>query len=308
MPFEFTKATRKSVPMLISISGTSGSGKTYSALLIAAGLAGKDGKVFFADTENGRGEMYADSPGITKALPQGFSYGRMDAPFSPVRHREIIGAAEAAGATVLILDSMTHEWEGFGGCQEIAEEFKLKGMPNWARAKMDHKRLMNYLLSTNMHIVFCLRAREKVKIQKDEKGKEQIIPLGIQPITEKNFVYEMLLSLQLDEASHKASPIKVPEPLMGIFGPGKLLTKEDGERIRQWNEGGASLDPFEQIRKRARAAASNGKAAYRAYFETLTAQQKQALCDSIHEELKMDAEMADAEAEKLLAQEGGRDE
>lgn len=292
---QFSKAKRKAVPMLISLSGTSGSGKTYSALLLAAGLAGPTGRVAFIDTENGRGSMYADSPGITAALPKGFDIAQLDPPYSPERYIEAIEAAEKSGATVCVIDSATHEWEGIGGCCEIAEKFKLKGMPNWAKAKMLHKRFMNHCLSSQMHIIFCLRAREKVKIVK-VNGKEEIIPVGIQPICEKNFVFEQLLSLQLDEATHHAVPIKVPEPLLPLFPAAHLITKADGERIRQWNETGASLDPHEQLKKRARAAAEKGTEAYQLFWQDLNAPQKTILADTVHAENKIIAAQADQEA------------
>ena len=162
----FAKAVRKSVPLLISIAGTSGSGKTYSALLMAAGLAGPKGRVGFLDTENGRGSMYADSPGIIEALPAGYEIMELDAPFTPQRYTEAIEAAEKSGINVLVVDSATHEWEGIGGCAEMAENNKLGGQPNWAMAKRAHKRFVNRALASSMHIIFCLRARDKVKMVK----------------------------------------------------------------------------------------------------------------------------------------------
>jgi hypothetical protein len=292
----FTKAFRKAVPMLLSVSGTSGSGKTYSSLLLAAGLAGANGRVGFIDTENGRGSMYADSPGIVSALPNGFEITQLDQPFSPDRYIEAIAAAEKAGINVCVIDSTSHEWEGIGGCCEIAETKKLKGMPNWALAKREHKRFVNHCLSSNMHIVFCLRAREKVKIVKGASGQDTFLPIGIQPIAEKNFVFEMLLSLQLDEGTHHAMPIKVPEPLLGLFPGGKLLTREDGERIRKWNETGRQMDPHEQLRKRSTAAAELGMGAYTAFFESLTKVEKKAIVDTIHASNKAIAQQADASA------------
>lgn len=292
MSIQFARAVRKASPMLISLSGVSGAGKSYSALLLAAGLAGRDGRIGFIDTENGRGSMYADSPGIVQALPNGYDIGQLDPPFSPDRYIEAIQAAEKAEITVLVIDSATHEWEGIGGAAEIAETQKLKGMPNWSKAKMLHKRFMNHCLTSSMHIVFCLRAREKTKIVK-VNGKEEFVNIGIQPIAEKNFVFEMTVSLQLDEKTHFATPIKVPEPLAHLFPEGKLITREDGERIRLWNETGSALDPTEQLVKRSRAAAEQGKAKYREFIQSLTAEQKKRFPAAIHEENKKTAEQAD---------------
>ncbi len=296
MEFQFNTAVRKSVPMLISLSGTSGSGKTYGALLLAAGIAGPGGKVGFIDTENGRGSLYADSPGIMAALPRGYSIAQMDAPFEPRQYVAGIEAAERAGINVLVIDSTTHEWEGIGGCCEIAERNKLKGMPNWAMAKREHKRFLNHCLSSNMHLIFCLRAREKVKILKQKNAEgETVIPIGIQPIAEKNFVFEMLLSLHIDEQTHQVSAIKVPEALVSLFPGGRMITKQDGEAIRQWNSEGAALDLGEQLRKRAHAAAENGMDAYSTFFQSLSKQDKAMLRATTHEENKATADEADAE-------------
>lgn len=293
----FRKASRKSVPMLLSISGVSGSGKTYSALQLAAGIAG-DGRVGMIDAENGRGEMYEDSPGIKASYPNGFEYARLDPPFSPKAYIEALTAAEKAGIKLAIVDSATHEWEGIDGCVEIAEKHKLRGMPNWAMAKMEHKRFVNHCLSSPMHIIFCLRAREKVNIM-EVNGKTEIIPAGIQPICEKNFVFEMLVSLRVEEETHHAFPLKVPEPLIPLFPKEALVTKEMGERIRLWNDGGNPVPEHDQITKRARAAAENGTAAYKTFFSgELTKAQRKALTDSgAHKENKVIAERADEEAQ-----------
>ncbi len=291
----FQKATRASVPLIMSVTSVSGGGKTYTALLLAAGLAGPNGRVGFIDTENGRGRLYADSPGIRAALPNGYEIDSLDAPFTPAAYRTKIEEAEKAGIDVLVVDSFTHEWEGIGGCTDIAENNKRGGMPNWALAKREHKRLMYHLLSTKMHIILCIRARDKVKIEK-RNGKDEVIPIGLQPITEKNVIFEALLSVLLDEKTHYAEPLKVPEMLMHLFPKGgRLLTKADGEAIRQWNETGCQLDPNEQIKKRARAAAEDGVDAYKALFASLTTAQKQALIDcGAHEVNKAAAAEADA--------------
>jgi len=233
---EFRIARRQAVPLLLSIASVSGGGKTYSALLLAAGLAGPDGKVGLIDTENGRGLMYADSPGIVKALPRGYWYARFDPPFSPERYVEYLAAAEASGVTVCVVDSGSHEWEGIGGVAESAESDSQRKRGNfgrWADPKMRHKRFVYYILTSQMHMIFCLRAREKSKFisagdpivlgpgqeisDAPVAKKDTIVPLGLQPIAEKNFAFEMVLSLVLDEKTHFAAPIKCPEPSRPSF-------------------------------------------------------------------------------------------
>ena len=283
--------------MLISLSGTSGSGKTFSGLLLAAGIAHPGEKVGMIDAENGRGTLYEDDPAIRAALPNGYSYVPITPPYTPARYVMALKAMERAGVNVCLIDSTSHEWEGEGGCTDIAENNKIGGQANWALAKREHKKFLAYCLSSNMHIVFCLRAREKVLQQKDERGKLQIIPIGIQPVAEKNFVFEMLLSLMFDEATHHYSGLKIPKMLNGIFKGGELITKEHGSAIRKWADGGANLGPAEQLQKRARSAAELGTAEYVEFFSSLTNAQKKALADlGYHASNKEIAEQADAAA------------
>lgn len=301
--FEVVKAVRLAVPLLISLAGPSGSGKTFSGLLMAGGIAGNDGQVGMVDAETGRGSLYADDPDIMKAIPKGYLRTPISLPYTPARYIKAIKAQEAAGTTVCLIDSTSHEWEGDGGCTDIAENNKLRGMPNWAMAKREHKRFMAYSLSSRMHLIFCLRAREKVRIIKDGNGKEQIVPIGIQPIAEKNFVFEMLISLMFDDLTHQYSGIKVPKMLTSMFPGGKLITREHGEMIRRWNEGGRAIDPMESVQKRARAAAELGVEEYQALFLSLSKAEQKALASTTHAANKEIAEAADKAAAELAKQE-----
>jgi len=286
------KAVRHAVNLIMSISGVSGSGKTYTALLMAGGLAGPNGKVGFIDTENGRGCMYADSPGIMAAIPQGYDVIELTAPFSPAHYIEAIDEFERAGYRVLVIDSGSHEWEGIGGCTDMAEADKGR----WNRAKRENKRFVMRLLNSNMHIIVCLRAREKSKIidKKDSPdGKEKVIPLGILPVSEKNFPYEMIVSFLVEEKTHFAQPVKLPEQFQSMFATPKMLTKEDGEKIRKWNEAAPEADPAEKLKRQSRAAAAEGMEAYKAFFALLPKPQQKFLIETIHEENKTAAEEAD---------------
>jgi len=300
MSFTITRAVRKSVPLLVSLAGVSGAGKSYSALLLAAGLAGK-GRVGFLDTENGRGSMYADSPGIKAALPEGYDIAGMRDPFSPDRYLAAVDEFERHGCSVLVVDSMTHEWEGDGGCCDIAEANKMKGTPNWALAKMKHKRMMNRLLASPMHLVLCLRAREKVLMRKDANGRSEVVPIGLTPIQEKNFVFEMTVSLLLDELTHLPQALKCPEPLLHLFDGRRLLTRKDGEQLRAWSEAAPapSLDAA-ALESQAEAYARSGVDAYREFFLGLPVASRAAL-EHRHAAFKAAAQEADLERARARA-------
>jgi len=239
------KAEREGARLVVGISGISGSGKTYTALQLAYGLANYDAtKVGFLDTENRRGSLYAnalvDHP--THPTRERFWIGDLYAPFSPQRYVDAILEFQAMGVEVLVIDSVSHEWEGQGGCEEIAHAGNPR-MPDWKRAKAEHKRFMNAMLQSDMHIIACIRAREKVKVEK-VNGKNEVIPIGIQPVTEKNVLFEMTASLMMWDEGRAQDVAKCPAELRDILGRGQgYITAEDGQRLRAWVDGAKQLDP-----------------------------------------------------------------
>ena len=303
----FEEAKREAVPLMIGVAGPSGSGKTYSALLLAAGLAGPNGKVGLIDTELGRGSMYADDPDIIAAMPGGkYHRHEMTEPFTPEKYGNAIKEAVNAGITALAIDSATHEWEGLGGCQDIAEKNKLRGLPNWALAKLHHKRMMNQAAQSPLHIVFGLRARPKTKPGKNDKGEVVMIELGMQAIQEKNFMYEMTVSMMLDEATNLPTITKCPKPLRHLFeGEPKLLSKGIGTALRFWAEGGEPIDTrLRSLKQRCRDAAMMGNAALDGFMKALTRDEKDLVKtagDDFKQEVRALADDADAVAAEQAA-------
>src|SRR4029079_15192255 len=108
------KATRQKAKIRLGLSAVSGGGKTYSAILIAKGLCGDLSKVAIIDTENGSADLYSHL-GDYNVLS-------LNAPFTPERYIEAIKTCEKAGMEVIIIDAITHEWDGKGGCLEIIDQ------------------------------------------------------------------------------------------------------------------------------------------------------------------------------------------
>ena len=259
MTFEIKTAERQGARLLIQLSGVSGSGKTYTALQLAYGLAGGDGsKVVGIDTENRRMSLNAD------ILPDGAKFRTIDfyAPFSPERYIAAIDAACKAGAEVIVIDSVSHEWEGPGGCQEIAAATKF---PDWKRAKAEHKRFMTYMLQCPAHIIACTRAREKT----DFTDTKNPVKLGIQPIQEGNFSYEATVSLMMHNQGYIQDVLKCPSELQAIMGRGEgYLTADDGAALRAWVDGATQVDPkIEQARGTLQNVAERGVEALKAAWE-----------------------------------------
>ena len=245
---EIRKAVREAARLVIALAGLSGGGKTRTAIELAYGMANYDiTKVGFLDAENKRGSLYADClrDHPTHPTEETFWIGDLQPPFSPDRYSAAIKQFEAAGVEILIIDSASHEWEGEGGAQDIAENNKSKGGKlNWAKAKGEHKKFINTLLQSNMHIIVCTRAREKTREYKDESdGKNTIESLGIQPIQEKNFMFEMTASLMLFSEGKARQVMKCPGELQDALAHQReYVTAADGLAIRRWVEGGGKID------------------------------------------------------------------
>lgn len=281
---EIKKAVRGQSKSIIGIAGTSGSGKTLTALLIARGMVKDASEIGFLDTENKRGSFYAD------ALDTPFMIGDLYPPFSPKRYSDAIKEFQAAGIKVLIIDSITHEWEGEGGCDDIAQSAIDAGkkMANWISAKREHKAFMNTLLQCNMHIIACIRAREKT----DFKNPKEPISLGIQPVCEKNFMFEMTASFLMLNEGKQQQFIKIPSFLRKAFGNGDgYLGIDTGKEIIKWINQGEAQDPeIARIKSEMLLACEFGVEAIATIWNGITAEQKKVL--AFHKEMCKESALA----------------
>lgn len=240
--FAFRPAVREAVGLLIGLIGQSGSGKTFSAMRMASGLVGKGNKFVVIDTEARRALHYADK--------FDFDYCELSAPFRPETYAEAIHAADAAGYKAIVVDSVSHEWASEGGVLDWQEEelTRMAGddwkkreackMAAWIKPKMSHKKMVQRLLQVKAHLILCFRAEDKVKMEKDDKGKMQIVPIGLQPICDKSMPYELTVSFMLN--SDKPGfpvPLKLQEQHKVIFPLDQLLNERSGELIAEWAKG-----------------------------------------------------------------------
>lgn len=265
MTFTIRPAVRTKIGLLFAIAGASGAGKTLSALKIAKGIANGTGKIAVIDTEAGRALHYAPKPGIPMAeQPDTFEFLHLDfqPPFTPERYIEAIQVCEEAGATVVVIDSMSHEWNGEGGCSDMqakeaermatdrqtkkVEVWKIEAMtaPAWKKPKQMHARMMSKLIQTRIHLIFCLRAQEKIKIVKKAEGKgTEIVPIGFQPICEKSFMFEMSGSMTLHPETPGTPrydlPCKLNKELRDIFPEEIWIDEISGKKLGAWAESGA---------------------------------------------------------------------
>jgi hypothetical protein len=234
MTITFRPAVRTTTALLIALAGSSGSGKTYSALRLARGLAGPNGKIAFIDTERGRALHYAEA--FT------FDHAEIHPPFRPDRYQQAILDAEKADYPVIVVDSMSHEHSGEGGLVDwAAMDLQKMGSPrNWIAPKTAHKKLVNRLLQVNAHLIFCLRAEPKIKMVEDPKrpGRQMVVDDGWKPVCEKTFMYEMICSFMLyDERPGVPVPTKLQAQHKSAFPAGQQITEACGAALATWAAG-----------------------------------------------------------------------
>lgn len=297
--FEIKKATRKATPALIALWGPSGSGKTYSALELARGLVGPNGKIGIIDTENGRAEFYSERVG-------GWYHLDLQPPFAADKYVLALEKFQNEGGfDCVIIDSMSHVWSGIGGVLDQAEQSNYRGIKKWQKPKSDFNRMVDNLLRSPTDVIFCLRAKN-ASVQRADGNIERI---GMTPICESNFIYEMTVSILLGQ-DHKPhfkdtdkffnNPeypgIKAPQEIFEKINPHEFLSEKTGEMIKKWISGGSEYDSeLLKLQKVAREMAGSGLDNFKRYWESISKADRKAL-ELIKEELKFDAALADKKA------------
>ncbi len=194
--FDIHRATKCRAKLRLGMSGPAGSGKTYSALLIAHGLGGQDGAIGLIDTEHGSGDLYAD------LLPEGYDVLQLTPPFTPARYIEAIHALEDAGVQTIIVDSLSHAWSGEGGSLDrhgkIADRSG-NSWQAWRQVTPEHNALVEAMLQSPCHVIATMRAKTEYVQEKDERtGRQVVRKIGLAPVMRDGIEYEFTVFMELD--------------------------------------------------------------------------------------------------------------
>lgn len=234
---KFEKAMRKKAKLRLALTGPSGSGKTYSALLVAKGIGGK---VAFIDTEKGSASLYSDIAD--------FDVLELDPPFSPERFIEAIKSAEDAGYETLILDSITHEWGGVGGCLELVDtiakaKYRGNSWSAWSEINPRHRLFLDAILRSPMHIIATMRSKTETA-QVEENGRKKVAKLGMKSEQRDGVEYEFTTVLDIAHETHHAIASKDRTKLFSNSDP-MIISESTGKMLLDWLESG--VNPSEEI-------------------------------------------------------------
>lgn len=248
---QFTKATRKKARLRLALTGPSGSGKTMAGLMIAKGLGGR---VAVLDTEHGSASLYAEPMKLPNGMlfePPEFDALDLQAPYSPERYIDAIKAAEAAGYDVLLIDSLTHEWSGSGGCLEIndtvaAAKFRGNSWSAWNETTPRHRAFIDAMLQSRMHIIATGRSKTETAQTEGTNGRKQVVKLGMKTEQRDGIEYEFTVVLDLIHSGHYANASK---DRTGLFAGGEPapVSVETGARLLAWLESGEATPDLAAI-------------------------------------------------------------
>lgn len=227
---ELKKATRKQVKLRLGLSAVSGGGKTMSALRMAYGITNDWEKIAVIDTENGSASLYSHLGDFLTI--------DLQPPYEPERYIEALKVCENAGMEVVIIDSITHEWDGKGGCLEIMD--KLGGKyQDWAKVTPRHQAFLDSILQSKCHIITTVRRKQDYEMTKDNNGKVKIEKAGLKEVTREGFEYELTINLNID-LNHMATASK---DRTGLFmdKPAFLIDEGIGAKIKEWCDTGRTV-------------------------------------------------------------------
>jgi hypothetical protein len=246
-------ATRQGIVPLIGMYGKTGSGKTFSALMLARGFVGPTGRIVLIDTENRRASIYADM------IPGGFRVINLQPPFSPERYAEAHTMIEK-DCDIGIIDSASHLWSGEHGILE-AQEAELQRMAGddykrreackmaaWIKPKARYNVWFQRVLRTKVPLIVCLRGQEKTHMLKKD-GKNVVVTDEFStPIFDGRFIFEMIANIETINLDGKPGCGVIrkwshPDVLACLPKPGEQISQEHGAALAKWCAGKPTAAP-----------------------------------------------------------------
>lgn len=226
----FKKAERKNAKLRLALAGPTGSGKTLGALLLAKGIGGK---IAVADTENSSAELYED---VVE-----FKHANIQPPYTPEKFIDAIHAAEKAGFDTLILDSITHEWSGVGGCLEIVDKlasttFKGNSWGAWSQVTPRHRKFIDAMLQSSINIIVTMRSKMDTVQVDAGNGKKKVEKVGMKAEQRDGIEYEFTTVLDL---THDNYAVRTKDRTR-IFNEPMLLSEQAGVLLKQWLNSGSA--------------------------------------------------------------------
>ena len=219
------------------------------------------------DTERNRALKYAPSPGKKANGIDHFDF--LHVPFAPpfgsLDFRDAVMQQRAHKPACIIIDSMSDEHEGDGGLLDMHEKNldrmagddwakrERVGQAAWIKPKAERLEMLGDFMQMMTPVIFCFRAREKVKQIKNDRGKMEPTNIGWTPIAPPEIIHSMdlfaLLPIRSDGVpmwkggtAYEDFTIKLPRQFAGLFPEGAAINQQMGQAMSIWAMGDAPVD------------------------------------------------------------------
>jgi len=257
----FKPAVRERIKLRAAIDGPTGSGKTWTALQWARILAGREGSIGVIDTESGgKGALrYVAPPGgaINTRLaavrvnwfdpPYEFGHLPAKPPYDP---RDLAKLIEVAGDElgedgVLVIDSLTHFWNGEGGTLDIVDDAATRtgsSFTAWKEGTPAQRYMLDHILTARCHVLVTMRSKMEYAIEDytDSKGNKKSKPvrMGLQPEQRPGIEYEFDVVASMDR-DHRLVITKSRLPDLADKVAQKGRSHEVAQTMGEWLATGA---------------------------------------------------------------------
>lgn len=184
----FKQATKKTSKLRLAFIAPAGGGKTYSALAVGSALA-EGARIAVIDTERGSASLYADA----------FAFDVLELmSYAAERYVEAISAAESAGYSVIVIDSLSHAWTGADGA---LDKVNAKGgrFDAWKSVTPGFNALIDKILGSKCHVIVTLRTKTEYVVEKNSDGKSVPRKIGLAPVFRDGIEYEFTVTGELDQ-------------------------------------------------------------------------------------------------------------
>lgn len=225
---ELRKSERKQAKIKLAIQGASGSGKTYSSLLLAYGITNDWTKIAVIDSENGSADLYAHLGS--------YNILNLCAPFTPENYIEAIDVCEKSGMEVIILDSISQCWDYL---LEYHSGLQGNSFTNWSKITPRQNAFVQRILKSNCHIISTMRTKQDY-ILTEKNGKMVPEKVGLKAVMRDGIDYEFTIVLDIDMKHN----VIASKDRTGLFmgKPEFIISSDTGHSILEWCNSGVDIE------------------------------------------------------------------
>lgn len=230
---QLVKSERKSAKIKMALQGCSGSGKTYSSLMLAFGITNNWGKIAVIDSESGSASLYSHL-GAYNVL-------NLEGNFSPENYIEAIEICEKAGMELIIIDSISQAWDYL---LDVHSNMPGNSFTAWGKITPRQNAFIQRILQSKCHVIATMRTKQDYVLS-DKNGKMVPEKVGLKAQQRDGVEYEFTVVLDID-IKHIAVASKDRTGLFINLTEFKI-TPDTGKKILDWCNSGMTIDTVKEL-------------------------------------------------------------